>query len=370
MGFLGDVFDDAKKFLEDPKAKARKKAEKEQDEKVKEEKSTEQQLFKEKILGKFGHYTKSQLSNKFKINSATNSKLHKGKAKTSFCEASKTAKKLGYKYFIYTGDDATGSSDVYYGLALDDDYDLSEINMSAPNSASLYNVYPVFEGPVDCQYIDTSVADQYTHKSLTNMQSQLSARLSKVNEQKRVTDFMVKAYAECANSESKNVEECAQKTYKAEYKDLKQIDSLNAQLKDQNKKLNLLRVANRYEKETNNKLNTTKADNDKHYSTIKSTLTENYNSVSNLNDIILNVSNKLKTNTTIFGMKTNIVKVLTTVAIIMIILAIGFGAYFAYQSIKKHVPFSAQTPSTTPSTPSTISAPSSAPAATIAQNRF
>ena len=271
-----------------------------------------------------------------------NFKLTASRPQIHFCTATTEAKKLGYDYFIFVGTEPH-SGQAYYGNTLDDYYSLSTVNTSTP-AADSYNVYPVYEASkptTNCSHVTEQVADYYTRQVLTNMQTKLEKDIKEIQERKKMTDVMANAYKWCeANKQSSDtLENCAKAQYKKNYKFIDSIEDKEAQLKKLNDQLNVLRLKNRYEAEGQNQLSNQNTKNDSFFSSVKTSLTDNYNSISNLNSAILNVSNKLKTNTRIFGMKTNVIGILTTVVITLIVLTVGFMAYFAYQAVKKHFPF-------------------------------
>lgn len=339
---------------------------------------SEQELF-DRFKGHFGHYTDSTFKSKFGTPSQSpqsNFKLTVSKPGIHFCTAATEAKKLGHDYFIFVGT-GPNSGQAYYGDYLDDDYNLSTVDTSTPTAAS-YNVYPVFEPTkptTNCTQVTESVANFYTKQVLTNMRSKLETDIKNIQERKKMTDVMVDAYKWCENNKqsSETIENCAKAQYQKNYKHIDSIENKEAQLKKLNDQLNVLRLKNRYEVESKNQLSNQNTKNDSFFSSIKTALTDNYNSVTSLNNSILNVSNKLKTNTRIFGMKTNVIGVLTTIVITLIVLTIGFMGYFAYQTAKKHFPFtlkgfrasqaSASTPPSAPPSATPSTAPSTTPSA-------
>lgn len=298
-----------------------------------------------KFLGKFGHYTEQSMSSKFGTPKTSNFKLQTSKPNVSFKDANNDAKKLGYDYLIYVGD-SPHSGQAYYGVELDENYNLNNVSAEDPTSGS-FNVYPVYEinDPTKgMSQIDQSVVNYYTKKVLTNMRSKLEEDIKKIQEQKKMTDAMADAYKWCENNSKdfQSVEDCAKIQYEKNYKNIDDINEKQEKLKKLNDQLNILRMKNRYETETKNQLIGHNTKNNTFFSSIKNALTDNHNSISKVKDTILNVSNKLKTNNNILGMRTNVIGTLTTVVIVMIILAIGFLAYFAYQSAKKYFPFTLQ----------------------------
>lgn len=339
MGLFDTVFDFAKKEVGniiDPKTQKQ----------IEEQKEASEKENFDKFRGHFGHYTAQSFASLFGNPDNHNKfKLEKSQANIHFCQALTTAKKLGYDYFVFVGDNPH-QGQAYYGNALDNHYDLSKVSTSNPTATS-YNVYPVIlanEPNYTCSGVTEAVAKHYTKLVYKNMSKKLNEDIKNIKERQKMTETMIRAYEYCEANKQNNesVERCAQAQYKKNYKHIDSIEAKEAELKNLNDKLNVLRLKNRYETESQNQLSNQKAKNNSFFQSLKNTLTENYNSIQGVNNAILNVSNKLKTNTNIFGMKSNVVSLLTTVAITLIILGLGFLAYFGYQVAKKYFPSTLQ----------------------------
>lgn len=362
MGFFSDPLSFLTKLVDASGAKS-------------EYEASEMDIYKH-FMGNFGFYTQAHFDKNYK-DSSGNLLLTQLESNLSFTEVANRAKSEGYDFFIFATPSETSTAlkgQGYFGKVLDNNYDFKNNNLSISDSKINYlNVYPVYEASKVSENVPSpitpDVKNYYLQQALTQVATRLKTEVENVQRNQKKAELLSLAYQECRAKYSDapdEVEKCVQNIRdKTSNENMTSIEDQEKQIKILKDKLNILRLKNRYEAESNNHLINQNSNNNKFFTAIKSTLTDNYNSISKINNAILNVSNKLKTNTSIFGMKSGIVKMLTSLVVIMIVLAIGFAAYFAYQAAKKYFPFTLQglrtgaTPpkTSTPSTTTTTNQP-------------
>ena len=266
----------------------------------------------------------------------------------TFCSVSEASKSEGLQYFVFYnsgGTDDPSSGDGYNGVLLDNKVNDDDDNITLYDNTTIsdkskkYNIYAVYTDG-KCTTLNADVVAFYKKSYLENTKNRLEAQLSTLKNKSEYNDALLLAQQVCkeAGGSSDQIDKCVQDNYKKLYKNFNTIKEKQQQLTDLNDKLQILRLKNKYETESKNRLVNRNTDNDTLFTTIKKTLTQNFNNITNLNDTIMTISNKLKINNNLYSMKNSIIKVLTTIAIVMIILAIGFAGYFLYNSAKKHFP--------------------------------
>ena len=289
---------------------------------------SEAELFKP-IVGLFGHYTEEYFNDNLK------NKITTTKSQISFCDAHNEALKLCYEYFIYVSDHPS-SGQAYYGQALDDDYDYSKLNVKTSSSNDAYNVYPVSQNK--CSSLTTDFINYYNINAIDFEKQNLTNKVADLKEKIHKNQTLIDAYTNCEGQKNRD-EKCIQEYFKKKYKPVNEMEETKRNTIMANRQLNELNTKKAYVAENQDNLCKQCNTNTSYSNFLKSSLTQSSNAVAAINDTINNISNKLKTNTKIFGMKRNVIGVMTTIVIIMIILTIGFVAYFGYKAAQKHFPF-------------------------------
>lgn len=309
---------------------------------------SEMDIYK-RFMGHFGFYSQDEFNRTFNAPTATNFLLTKLEADLHFSDVANRAKSEGYDFFIFATSSSSSTAlkgQGYFGRVLDDKYDFTKnlsITKSQPNNLNIYPVYEPNQASTNIPNpISSTVSNYYIQQALTQTATKLKAEVETAQNNQKKAELLSLAYKKCRIGNPKDVEECVKEFRDKHINNMSTNEDRENTIKTLKDKLNILRLKNRYEAESNNHLINQNSNNNKFFTAIKSTLTDNYNSISNINNAILNVSNKLKTNTSIFSMKAGVVKALTSLGVIMIVLAIGFAAYFAYQAAKKYFPFTLQ----------------------------